>query len=116
MAEAKRPVMGGHMGSRIVEKPKEFKKTIKRLITYFKPYRIIFVMIFIFAILSVLFSSLAPVVLGMITDSLFKSYTAKTGVDFNYVWKMLLLLSTLYILSSVFRYFFQRRMQVYLKK
>lgn len=112
MAEAKRPMqMGPGRGpGRTFEKPKEFKKTGKRLLSYFKPYRAVFIMVLIFAILSVLFNSLAPVVLGMITDSLFNSYTAKVGADFNYVYKMLAVLAGLYILSTIFRYFFQRRM------
>ena len=58
MSENKKGAMGGHghhgpggpMGGRIVEKPKEFKKTGKRLLGYFKPYRAVFIMVFIFEI------------------------------------------------------------------
>lgn len=118
MSENKKGAMGGHghhgpggpMGGRIVEKPKEFKKTGKRLLGYFKPYRTVFIMVFIFAILSVLFSSLTPVYLGKITDSLFISFTSRTGVDFAFVFNMLAWLSALFILSSLFRYLFQRKM------
>lgn len=102
--------MGPHGGGRIVEKPKEFKKTGKRLLGYFKPYRFAFLLVFIFAILSVLFTSLAPVYLGKITDSLFNSFTKRIGVDFNFVYKMIGILVALYAFSSLFRYFFQRKM------
>lgn len=118
MSENKKGAMGGHghhgpggpMGGRIVEKPKEFKKTGKRLLGYFKPYRAVFIMVFIFAILSVLFNSLTPVYLGKITDSLFSSFTKHIGVDFTFVFRMLAVLSVLFILSSLFRYLFQRKM------
>ncbi|MBQ9624720.1 MAG: ABC transporter ATP-binding protein, partial [Clostridia bacterium] len=114
MSESKEPRKPqgrpGGPGARMIEKPKEFKKAGKRLLTYFKPYRFVFVLMFILAIFSVLFNSLAPVVLARITDSLFASFTAQTGVNFEYVFKMLIVLGGMYALSSVFRYFFQRRM------
>lgn len=100
----------GPMSQRVIEKPKEFKKTGKRLMTYFKPYKLIFIVVFVAAILSVLFNAITPIFLGKITDSLYNSFSARSAVDFAYVNKMLVVLAVLFILASFFRYIFQRRM------
>lgn len=99
------PHLGGRGGpSQIVpgEKPKEFKKTLKRLATYLKPRTLQLVWVTIAAILSTLFTIISPRLLGEATTSLFDSFMTKAGVDFPFIGKLLLILAGLYAASSLF--------------
>ncbi len=91
-----------------IEKAKDAKGTLKRLIKYFKEYKIAILVILIFAILSTIFSIVGPKVLGKATTELFSGILAKfTGegcVNFAYIGKILLLLGGLYLISAVFSY------------
>ncbi|MCI0502390.1 MAG: ABC transporter ATP-binding protein/permease [Fusobacteria bacterium] len=68
--------MGGHgpgsggMMTRVAEKPKNFKATIKRLVNYLKPYYVQLVIIFMLAIASTVFTILGPKILAGATDKL----------------------------------------------
>ena len=46
------PVGRGPMGQGPIEKPKDFKKTVKKLIGFLKPYKISIIIVFIFAFVS----------------------------------------------------------------
>jgi ATP-binding cassette, subfamily B, multidrug efflux pump len=61
-----RPGGGGPMGgmSRPVEKAKDFKGTLKRLLSYLKPDRFKFILVFVFAILSTIFAIVGPKISG----------------------------------------------------
>lgn len=109
------PFSSGHGGpagglSKAGEKPKEFKKTGRKLMRYFKPYRIQFIAVIVFAILSVIFNILSPAFLGRVTDSIFSSVVDKVPIDFKYISTMLSLLVGLYVLSAGFRWFVQNIM------
>lgn len=97
---------GGHMGHG--EKAKDFKKTMKTLLKYLKPYRVSMIVVFLFAIASTVFVILGPDIMGNVTTKLFSGITEKmkgTGdIDFDYIAKTLLLLIGLYILSMLFSY------------
>ena len=67
---------GGNIG-RPVEKAKDFKGTLMRLLSYLKPEMFKFVLVFIFAILSTVFSIVGPKILGKATTSLFEGIMAK---------------------------------------
>ena len=98
---------GGGPGGRFgkpVEKAKDFKGTGKRLLSYFKPYKIHFFIIVLFAIISEIFYLVSPIMLGKITDSLFDSYVNKIGVNFNFVFKVLSVLAFVYVLRSLFKF------------
>ncbi|MBP6976483.1 ABC transporter ATP-binding protein [Candidatus Dojkabacteria bacterium] len=56
------------------EKPKDFKKTMKRLIEYLSPYKKSVIVVVIFAIVSTIFSILGPRILGNITNQIAKDY------------------------------------------
>lgn len=112
----KRPVRvgrGGPPGSgmmRPVEKAKDFKGSLNRLLGYLKPYRFMLVMVFFMSILSTLFSILSPRVMGLISDKLVEGIKLKvqgtvgSTIDFSYIIRILKLLGGLYILSSFFQY------------
>ncbi|WP_410770541.1 ABC transporter ATP-binding protein [Fontibacillus sp. BL9] len=96
-----------------VEKAKNFKGTLKRLIRYLRPHKYQLGAVLIMAILSTLFSIFSPKVMGKATTKLFEGIIAKmkgvpgAEIDFQYVWHIILILLGLYVLSSIFSYFQQ---------
>ncbi len=68
---------GGNLG-RPVAKAKDFKGTLIRLLGYLKPEMVKFILVFIFAILSTVFSIVGPKILGKATTKLFEGIMAKT--------------------------------------
>ncbi|MDP2892169.1 MAG: ABC transporter ATP-binding protein [Bacillota bacterium] len=103
---------GGPMGGfgRPVEKPKDFKGTLKRLVKYFKPYTWGFIIVGFFAIASTIFSIFSPKVMGQATTELFNGLIAKmqhlpgAGVNFDAILSILITLAVLYIGASVMSY------------
>ncbi|CAM4436342.1 ABC transporter ATP-binding protein [Paenibacillus typhae] len=92
------------------EKAKDFKGTLRRLITYLRPRQVQLLIVLITAIASTVFSIFSPKVMGKATTKLFEgAYGMLTGVpgaaiDFDYVNRILLILGGLYLFSSVFSY------------
>lgn len=70
--------MGGPPGMMPVQKAKDFKGTLKRLIRYLKPHRINLIIVFIFTIFSTIFTIAAPKVNSKAMNSLQDSYMART--------------------------------------
>ena len=86
-----------------VQKAKNFKVTLKRLIGYLKPHRFALFIVFATAVLSTVFSILGPKIMGKATTKLFEGLVAKMNgvpgakIDFGYIWQILARLSrTLY--------------------
>jgi len=112
--------MGGHGGGptahlgRPVEKAKDFKGTLRRLLKYLTRRKMQIVMVFIFAALSTIFSIFSPKIMGMITTKLFEGLLAKytaikmhkpvPAIDFTYIKNIILLLVALYLISAIFSY------------
>jgi ATP-binding cassette subfamily B multidrug efflux pump len=100
---------GGMMGMP-VQKAKNFKVTLKRLIGYLKPHRFALFIVFTTAVLSTVFSILGPKIMGKATTKLFEGLVAKINhvqgakIDFSYIWQILLVLAALYIISALFSY------------
>ena len=99
------PVMG-----MAFEKPKDFKGTFKRLLVYLKPFNLQLVIVFVAAILSTIFSTFGPKVMGMATTELYEGIKRKiqgvagTGINFDYIFKILITLGVLYVASAIFAY------------
>lgn len=93
----------GH-GMMATEKPKDFKKTFKRLLGYLKPWKNRMILVAVAAIFSTLFNVISPKLLGDATSSIFESFSSGTSVNFEYIARILLLLICLYIFSSMFSY------------
>lgn len=93
-----------------VEKAKNFKVTMKRLLGYLRPHRIRLLIVLLMAILSTVFSIVSPKILGKATTRLFEGIIMKykhvpgAKVDFDYIVQILLLLIGLYIFSAFFSY------------
>jgi ATP-binding cassette subfamily B protein len=89
-----------------VEKAKDFKGTLKKLINYIGGYKIAIVAVMICAVLSATFSIISPKVLAKATDALKNGLVAKIagtgGMDFDYIAKILLTVLGLYIISCIF--------------
>lgn len=87
-----------------VEKPKDFKGTIGKLVRYMGAYRIALIAVIIFAIGSTIFNVIGPKILGNATTELFSGLISKlTGqgsIDFGKIGSILLGLMGLYALSA----------------
>lgn len=99
--------MGGQIGLP-VQKARDFKGTIKRLLGYLKPRRVQLLTVFVMAVLSTVFAIVSPKILGKATTKLFEGVMLKYNqvpgarVDFEYIWQILLLLIGLYFFSAFF--------------
>jgi ATP-binding cassette, subfamily B, multidrug efflux pump len=111
---------GGHgpggMIGRPVEKAKDFKGTLKRLLKYLQPYTWRIVVVFLLTILSNVFGIISPKILGNATTLLFNGETSilkevpGAHVDFNGLLQIIITLAILYVLSSFFSYLQQYMM------
>ncbi len=112
---AERPMgapRGGPMGAmgRPVEKAKNFKGTLKRLLVYLRPRSFQLVTVIIFAILSTIFNIVSPKIMGQATTKLFEGLMGKMQhipgayIDFAYIQQIVLILIGLYLASALFGY------------
>ena len=97
--------MPGPMGrGRSVERARDFKGTIKKLLGYIGQHKVSLAIALAFAIASVVFNIVGPKVLGQVTTKLYEGLVAKvqgTGdVDFGWIGRTLAMLLGLYLASS----------------
>jgi len=107
---------GGPMGSlgKPVEKAKNFKGTLFRLLRYLKPQRTKFMTVFTFAILSTIFSIIGPKIMGKAVTKIAEGFGAKMmalklhqpipSMDFTYIGQIVMILLGLYLISAAFSY------------
>ena len=98
------PNHAGPMSMLNVDKPKNAKQSIKRLVGYMKPYRLLIAIVCLFSIGATVFDIISPIVLGKATTSLFESATQGLPVDFDYLYDILVCLAALYIVSALCMY------------
>ena len=103
----------GHRGGPlrgVVEKPKDFKGTGKRLLLYLKPYTLLLIVVIGFAVSATIFNVLAPKILGKATTKIFQGvmerilHIPNAHIDFSYILKILLTVGVLYALNAIFMY------------
>jgi len=93
-----------------VEKAKDFKGTLRRLLAYLKPYRVKLIITFLAAMVSTFFSIISPKVMGQATTKLFEGFLLKmknapnASIDFKYILNIIFILIGLYIISAIFKY------------
>jgi ATP-binding cassette, subfamily B, multidrug efflux pump len=92
-----------------VQKAKNFKGTLNRLIGYLKPYKLQLLAVLVTAIISTIFAIVSPKIMGKATTKLFEGLMQKLRVpgakiDFDYIGHIIILLIGLYLLSAVFSY------------
>ncbi len=98
--------MGG--GSGAVDKAKDFKGTLKKLLKIISEYKLLVILAFIFAIGSTVFAIISPKILGNATTEIYNGIIAKVngigGIDFGAIRTILICLAILYIVSALFNY------------
>lgn len=111
-----RPMMGFGRGAgphnigKPIEKAKDFKGTLRRLLTYLKPHRVKFIIIFLAAVASTVFSIFSPKVMGQAITKLFEGFLMKmkglpnAAIDFKYILNIILILIGLYVVSAIFNF------------
>lgn len=101
---------GAHGFGRPVEKAKDFKGTLRRLVRYLRPHNRQMLIVFLMAILSTAANLVSPKIMGKAITVLFAGAMDKlkgvpgATIDFAYVGRILMLLAGLYIFSALFTY------------
>lgn len=99
---------GGHMMMGKVEKARDFKGTLRKLLHYLDPFKITIIIVILLAAGSTVFAILGPKILGGATTKLFEGLLAQlsgTGsIDFAGIGQILLTVLGLYLFSSVLSY------------
>ncbi|MEW5596283.1 ABC transporter ATP-binding protein [Peribacillus frigoritolerans] len=118
MSNQKKPQGGGQVGHgpgggnmmMMGQKAKDFKGTLKRLLTYLKPRRNRLISVFLAAIMSTIFMIVGPKIMGNAITELFEGAYGKfqgipgAAINFDEIGQILLLLAGLYAFSSLFSY------------
>ena len=95
---------GGMRG--LVEKPKDFKGTMCKLIKYLKPYYVSIIVVLILAMASTVFTIISPKILGDITNEIvvgIKNIT-QGGIDFSAILHLITILVGLYLIGALCGY------------
>ncbi|MCX6732509.1 MAG: ABC transporter ATP-binding protein [Candidatus Roizmanbacteria bacterium] len=110
----------GAMG-RPVEKAKNFKGSLKRLLMYFLPEKILLSIVLGAAIFGTVFNIVGPKILGLATTKLFNGFMASMlvqvqnkmhpqhlspvpGIEYGYMGRIILILLGLYLISAIFTF------------
>ena len=97
---------GGHAQRIFAEKAKDTKGTLKRLARgYLIEHKWKLVIVFIFAIASTIFTIVGPKILGKVTTEIYSGIVKKIsgigGINFNYIFKIVMILVGLYAVSGI---------------
>jgi ATP-binding cassette subfamily B multidrug efflux pump len=99
---------GGPMGMMKGEKPRDFRASFRKLLEYLGAYKILILVVMLFAIASTVFTIVGPKIMGRATTKLFEGVLAQiagTGsIDFDYIGDIILLTLGLYLISVIFSY------------
>jgi len=99
---AKRPMNRPNLED---EKAKDFKGTLKKLVSYIKRHKVAIIFVSIFALLSTVFSIIGPNILGNVTTEIFNGLilkiTGKGSINFDIIKNNLLVLLGLYFFSAL---------------
>ncbi|MCI9281261.1 MAG: ABC transporter ATP-binding protein [Bacilli bacterium] len=91
-----------------VDKAKDFKGTLNKLLKRVSTYKILIILSFIFAIGSTIFAIISPKILGNATTEIFNGLILKIsgtgGINFNTIKNILITLGILYVISALFSY------------
>lgn len=98
----------GHGMSAPAEKAKDFKGTLRKLVSYISRYHAALIVVAIFTIGSTVFSIVGPKVLGKATTEIFNGLVSKLqggdGIDFTKIGQIVLLLVGIYLASMLMSY------------
>ena len=90
------------------EKPKDLKKSVKKLTQYIAKYKIGIVVVMLFAAFSTIFNVAGPKILGKATtalsEGLMKKIQGTGSIDFHKIGLILLIVLALYLASALFSF------------
>ncbi len=91
-----------------VEKAKDFRGTIRKILAYMSSYKPALVVVCIFAVASTVFNVIGPKILSRATTELFNGLMSKlsgsSGIDFAKIGRILLILLGIYVCSAIFSF------------
>ncbi|HCI29408.1 MAG TPA: ABC transporter ATP-binding protein [Fervidobacterium sp.] len=105
---------GGRALARAGEKPKDFKKAAKFLLSYIKPYALLIIIVLAITITATILTIKAPKVMGQATTEIFRvillrqsplSRFLNTKMDFEKIFQVLVTVAILYVTSAVLHFF-----------
>lgn len=105
------PMGGGPMRGLGISAPKakDFKGTMSKLISYLGTHKITIFFVWVFAVISTIFTIVGPKILSGATDELITGYISQIGgtgsINFGKIGHIILWLVGLYLISAVFSYF-----------
>lgn len=92
-----------------MEKAKNFKGTVKKLVSYMSRYKAAVFAVGIFAIGSTIFNIVGPKILSKATTEIFNGLVSKVsggaGIDFGKIGQILMFVMAIYLLSAAFNFF-----------
>lgn len=106
-------MFGGPRFGMPVQKARNFKGSLSRLLSYLRPHRAALSVVVLTGAIGTVFSVLGPKILGTATTKIFEGIMARmlrvpgAGIDFDAVGQILLRLVGLYLISALFQYFQQ---------
>lgn len=107
-AAPKRGPMGHGGPGMPVEKAKDFKGTLRKLVNYMKQYHVAIVAIMICTIGSTAFNIVGPKILGGATTEIFNGLRDRvqggSGIDFEKIGFIMIMLLSLYVVSALLGY------------
>lgn len=99
----------GPGGGPPMEKAKDFKGTVKKLVSYMSRYKAAVFAVGIFAIGSTIFNIVGPKILSKATTEIFNGLVSKVsggaGIDFGKIGQILMFVMAIYLLSAAFNFF-----------
>jgi ATP-binding cassette subfamily B protein len=93
-----------------VQKAKDFKGTLRRLLGYLEPHRTALVIVIVAGVFGTLFNVVGPKILGTATTKIFEGYLGRARgvpgarIDFVSIGRILLSLIALYLVGAAFQY------------
>ena len=103
------PHGGGPGGPPPMEKAKDFKGTVKKLVSYMSRFKIAVFAVCIFAIGSTIFNIVGPKILSKATTEIFNvlvsNVSGGAGMDFEKIGQILIFVMAIYLLSASFNFF-----------
>lgn len=99
---------GAHLGGP-VEKPKNFKRSLNRLIKELKPFTFLLIIVLSLTIAATVLTLFAPKILGKAITVLFESFIEKfknsnARINFTKIYQILFSLSIIYLVAIIFNY------------
>jgi ATP-binding cassette subfamily B protein len=99
---------GAHLGGP-AEKPKNFKKSLLRLLKELKPFNLALIFVLLFTISATIITIFTPKIMGKAITVLFEGIFAKfrnpaSKIDFNKIYNILLILGIMYVVAILFNY------------